>query len=114
MMKEPTPTVVSPVPQLAIREVDLPADLRRRLQAERDETYTLGGGSDTLQALFDALPGVIAHRLQRLLPPELVLAEVELKLALDVKVPGFRCGGDVTVKLRPDAQRTDTATKKAT
>jgi hypothetical protein len=87
-------------PKLVIREKDLPGELNGRLKADSQGTRVLGG-TDTAQAVFDAIPGVIAKRLEKIVPKDFVLAEVELKLALDFEIPGFKCGGDVVVKLRP-------------
>jgi hypothetical protein len=88
-------------PTLVVTERDLPGDVRNLLIAERDETRLLGGRASTAQALFDAIPSVIARRLERIVPDNFTLEEIELKLLLDVEIPGFKCGGDITVKLRP-------------
>lgn len=93
--------VTHPSTKLIITEKDLPADVRSVIAAEHDSTELLGG-SDATQAIFDAMPGIIARRLKRLVPGDFKLAEIEMKLVLDVEIPGFKCGGDITIKLQPE------------
>lgn len=98
---DPDAINVAQQPKLVVTEQDLPGDVRNQLLANRDKTRLLGSRSETTQALFNSIPGIVARRLERIIPNDFRLEEIELKLLLDVDVPGFKCGGDITVRLRP-------------
>ncbi len=87
-------------PPLLLTLDDLQADTRNALAATSTGDRLLGGG-ETLQAVYDELPGAIARRLKRITPSDFRVAKVTLKLQLDVNIPGVKVGGTVDVTLEP-------------
>jgi hypothetical protein len=85
---------------LVITADDLAADVRNSLAATSSGGRLLGG-EETLQAVYDELPGAIARRLKRIMPSDFRVAKVTLKLQLDVNIPGIKMGGTVDVTLEP-------------
>jgi hypothetical protein len=51
--------------------------------------------------LLDALPALIARKIERILPPDFEIAELEFCFTLEGKLMGSGMKGEVKAKLRP-------------
>ena len=83
-----------PMP-LIVTEMDFPPEVRARAQGVK----VLGEQTVGTQALFDALPSVIAKRLRAIIPTDFEIAEIELSLRVEGTVFGTGLSSDVKVHL---------------
>lgn len=97
---DPSPVIASSPLQLRIDESDL-RGIAEQVKA-RQAGHKLLGDDDSAKALFDALPGAVAKRVQAITPRGFVVTELSLKLVLNGTVCGVGLSGDVVVKLAPD------------
>ena len=86
--------IENPTP-LIIHESDFPPDVLARAKGVK----VLGEPTIGSQALFDALPAVIAKRLRAITPPDFEVAEIELSLRVEGTVLGTGISSDVVVRL---------------
>lgn len=93
---------------LIITEQDLPPDARTSLRSAADGVAILGG-DDTQQAIFDALPSVIAKRLKRIVPEGFALAEIEIQFSVAGQLFGSGVAGEVRAKYSPKAKPNPTS-----
>jgi hypothetical protein len=105
--KEPTAAerttgpVIEELP-LVLSDADLEGVQRAQIIAAQRGERVLGGGSgDAERALFDALPGVIARRIQAITPKDFGIKSLTLTMKLGGAVCGIGVSGDVTVTLAP-------------
>jgi hypothetical protein len=85
--ENPTPLIVT--------EKDFPPEVLARAQGVK----VLGETSVGAQALYDALPSVIAKRLRAITPPDFEISELQLSLRVEGKVLGSGISSDVVVRL---------------
>ena len=80
---------------LIITENDFPTDVLARARGVK----ILDEPARGFQAIYDALPGVIAKRLRSITPPDFEISEIELSLKVEGTILGTGVSSDVVVHL---------------
>lgn len=111
-MQPPMPlrisATVQPLP-LVIDESDIDPTTRAAVLAAQRGTRVLGASHSAESSagsperlLLDALPTVIARKLEGILPPGFKIAELEFCFSVEGKIMGSGMKGEVKATLRPE------------
>lgn len=97
---------------LTLNEADfdeLDPNLLERVRSVAAGEVILSEEAEAKQMILQALPSVVAKRLDKMVPPSFRVSQLQFGVSLGGKVGGFGIDGDVKVTLEPDPEATTTS-----
>lgn len=92
--------------EIVLDEQDFDPAVRGALQAKQAGNRVLGGdvlgGDEARRRLIDAMPKAIASRLEKIVPANFKIKEIELAIRVKGSPFGMGLEGDIKVKLTPE------------
>lgn len=85
---------------LTVDDSDLDEARKREVEEHLRATQVLGEQEQVSRAILDMLPTVIAERIQKVIPRDFELSELELRFDVQGKLFGAGVGGEVVAKLK--------------
>jgi hypothetical protein len=87
---------------LVVELDDFDSEVRAEIIAAKEKDRVLGGAENGLrQRILDAFPKIVADRVKAIVPDDMIISEIGIKLRVEIKVPGFAGGGDLDIRLKP-------------
>lgn len=90
---------------LEINESDFDRSIANRIQGIADGRQELSADSTLKRVVFDALPKVIASRVEAAIPEGFTVQEIEFNISVSGKPFGIGVGGDVKVRMGPSKKK---------